>query len=383
MVEGGSGFGRSHGAVADPHQSAGFGCGQLCRGGRQCLRRGDQCGGGLDRQPDEPGPQLQSGRANGPVFSLAVQADGKILVGGGFTTLGGQSRELHWPAECRWHAGLQLQSRCRMVCHSSPGLAGGWEDSGGRRVHHAGRAEPQSHWPAECRWHAGLELQSGCPRWKQTGLFPWPCRRMGRFWWEAISPRWAGRAAPTLAGSMPMARWTPASIREQTGVTGFFPGRAGGWEDSGGRRFTTLGGQSRKNMGRLNADGTLGRELQSGGKRGVGQFPGRAGGWEDSGGRPVHHAGRAEPQSHWPAECRWHVGHGLQSGSRQWVYSLAVQADGKILVGGYFTTLERAEPHEHWPAEQHGPGDAEPDLRQFHGHLDARWQQPGGLADHL
>ena len=30
--------------------------------------------------------------ANGSVYSLAVQADGRILVGGGFTTLGGQSR---------------------------------------------------------------------------------------------------------------------------------------------------------------------------------------------------------------------------------------------------------------------------------------------------
>src|SRR5437899_5141756 len=29
---------------------------------------------------------------DGPVVTLAVQADGRILVGGGFTTLGGQSR---------------------------------------------------------------------------------------------------------------------------------------------------------------------------------------------------------------------------------------------------------------------------------------------------
>src|SRR5205807_4873342 len=30
--------------------------------------------------------------ANGPVFSIAVQADGKILAGGSFTSIGGQTR---------------------------------------------------------------------------------------------------------------------------------------------------------------------------------------------------------------------------------------------------------------------------------------------------
>ena len=39
----------------------------------------------------DAGHQLQSGAANSYVYSLVVQADGKILVGGGFTTLGGQS----------------------------------------------------------------------------------------------------------------------------------------------------------------------------------------------------------------------------------------------------------------------------------------------------
>src|SRR5260221_2775612 len=39
-----------------------------------------------------PRATLFNPRALVGVFSLAVQADGKILVGGGFTTLGGQSR---------------------------------------------------------------------------------------------------------------------------------------------------------------------------------------------------------------------------------------------------------------------------------------------------
>src|SRR2546428_4917455 len=39
-----------------------------------------------------PLPDSFNPEANNTVNSLAVQADGKILVGGGFSTLGGQSR---------------------------------------------------------------------------------------------------------------------------------------------------------------------------------------------------------------------------------------------------------------------------------------------------
>jgi uncharacterized delta-60 repeat protein len=72
-----------------------------------------------------------------------------------------------------------------------------------------------------------------------------------------------------------------------------FAGGAGGRKDFGGGYLTTLGGQPRNHLGRLNADGTL-----------------------DSGFNP-----------------------GASGGSYPFVNSLAVQADGKILVGGVFTTL--------------------------------------------
>jgi len=52
----------------------------------------------------------------------------------------------------------------------------------------------------------------------------------------------------------------------------------------------------------------------------------------------------AEPQCHRPAQSRWDAGHELQpaaliTGNTPAVVSLAVQVDGRILVGGYFTTL--------------------------------------------
>ena len=46
----------------------------------------------LAARAQSPLPDSFNPGANNNVFSLAVQADGKILVGGSFTTLGGQSR---------------------------------------------------------------------------------------------------------------------------------------------------------------------------------------------------------------------------------------------------------------------------------------------------
>ena len=122
-------------------------------------------------------------------------------------------------------------------------------------------------------------------------VLPWRCRRTGRFWWAAISPRWAGRRATTLAGSMRTGHWTPGSIRGRRLRWYSLAVQADGKILVGGE-FTTLGGQS--------------------------------------------------AQLHWPAECGRDTGQRLQSGGgrhlRMWI-RLAVQADGKILVGGDFTTL--------------------------------------------
>ena len=38
--------------------------------------------------------------ANSIVYSIAVQADGKILAGGGFTSIGGADAQPHRPARC-------------------------------------------------------------------------------------------------------------------------------------------------------------------------------------------------------------------------------------------------------------------------------------------
>ena len=163
--------------------------------------------GRADAQPHRP---AQCGRDPGQrpsirgrtarVYSLAVQADGKILVGGDFTTLGGQPRNYIGRLERGRHAGHGLQSGGERLLSYVAGGAGGREDPGGRRLHHAGRAAAQLHRPAQPGRHAGHGLQSGGER---CCVIRWRCRRTGRSWWGADSPRWAGSRATTSAGSTP------------------------------------------------------------------------------------------------------------------------------------------------------------------------------------
>ena len=188
--------------------------------------------------------------ANGAVYAVAVQPDGKILVGGDFTTLGGGGTG----TTPRNHIG-RLNADGSLDTSFNPGAndarlrrggAGGWEDPGRRRLHDARRRRhrhdaAQPYRPAQRRRLARHELQS---RARTASSSPWRCRRMGRSWSAA--------------------------------------------------HFTTLGGggtgtTTRNQIGRLNADGSLDTSFNPG-ANGV-------------------------------------------------VYALAVQADGKILVGGDFTTL--------------------------------------------
>ena len=97
-------------------------------------------------------------------------------------------------------------------------------------------------------------------------------------------------------------------------------------------------------LGRLNADGSLDDELRSGRERSVVLRAGGAAGWEDPGRRQFSRRWAAAP----PADARQHSGGSTRTARSTpasipartvGVYAMAVQADGKILVGGAFTTL--------------------------------------------
>ena len=74
--------------------------------------------------------------ANGAVYSIAVQADGKILVGGVFTEHRRTAAQSHRPARSHDRPGRFVQSERERSCLFHRG-AGGRQDFGGRQFHAA------------------------------------------------------------------------------------------------------------------------------------------------------------------------------------------------------------------------------------------------------
>jgi len=210
--------------------------------------------------------------ASSTVYCLAVQADGKILVGGQFGTLGGQT------CNCigRLNADGSLDSSFNPGAGGAPApyinslavQADGKVLVGGFFTTLAGQAR-------NCigRLNADGSLDS------------------------SFNPGAGGASAPYI---------NSLAVQADGKVL------VGGF-------FTTLGGQTRNCIGRLNADGSLDASFNPG-RGGLGSlhplrvFPCGAGRREDPGGGPVLHAGRAAAQLHWPAQCRRQPGQQLQPG---------------------------------------------------------------------
>jgi len=233
------------------------------------------------------------GASGEEVFSLALQADGKILVGGWFTTLGGQTRN---------YIG-RLNADGTLDSGFNPG---------------AGGNSPYSPYVSSLAVQADGKILVGG---YFTTLGGQMCNHIGRLNADGtldtgFNP---GAAAPYGAGVPCLAVQADGKILV-------------------GGLFTMLGGQSRTNIGRLNADGTLDSSfnpepndsvcclaLQADGKILVG------GPFTMLGGQTRNYLGRLNADGT--------LDNGFNPGADNSVYSLAVQADGKILVGGYFTTL--------------------------------------------
>jgi uncharacterized delta-60 repeat protein len=109
-----------------------------------------------------------------------------------------------------------------------------------------------------------------------------------------------------------------------------------------GGRFRTLGGQSRLNLGRLNADGTLDPTFNPGASWTVYSLAVQAdgkilvgGNFTRLGGQPRACLGRLNADGTLDPTFNPRA----EGGNSPFVDSLVVQADGKILVGGRFRTL--------------------------------------------
>jgi uncharacterized delta-60 repeat protein len=217
------------------------------------------------------------------VYALAVEADGKILLGGAFTTLSGQPRRylgrLHSDGtlDAGYNPGADGAVYALGVQADGKVLVGGWFTAlGGQPRANLARLNPDG--TLDSTFNPGASL-----------------------WVHAITLQPDGKI---LVG--------------------------------GG--FSTLGGQSRERLARLNPDGTLDATFNPGANGSVSSLALQADGkilvggeFTTLGGQARHRIGRLNPDGTLDA--------GFNPGANDWVFSLAVQPDGKILAGGGFTTL--------------------------------------------
>jgi uncharacterized delta-60 repeat protein len=331
-----------------------------------------------------PLPDSFNPGANARVLSLAVQASGKIVVGGGFTTLGGQTRKYIGrlnadgtldsgfnPGADNWVLALAAQADGKILVGGSfntlasqPRVgsgrlnADGTLDSGfnpgvvwGTNVGlaHTVQADGKILLIGEFKRLAG-QLCNYIGRLNADGTLdsafnpgaseaPW-CLTL-----QADANILVGGRFTTLGAQ---ARNRIARLNANGTVDSVFNPGADNWVLSlavqrdnkilVGGYFTTLGGQPRNYIGRLNADGTLDTGFSPGANGGVWSLVVQADGKIVVGGEFTTLAGQA----------RSHIGRlnadgtldsNFDPGANDWVGALALQADGKILVGGLFTTL--------------------------------------------
>ena len=154
----------------------------------------------------------------------------------------------------------------------------------------------------------------------------------------------ADRRAITSPGSMPRPAWLIRSTRTRTvmSIQSRCRRTARFWRAA---IFTTIGGQTRNRIARLDATTGLADSFDPNANSWC-PFNRGAGGRQDFGGRRFHHA-RAERRSggdaqpHRPAGNRRQARPDAQSQHRRQltVFATAVQPDGKILIGGSFTSV--------------------------------------------
>jgi uncharacterized delta-60 repeat protein len=332
--------------------------------------------------------------ANTPVFSLAVHADGQILVGGYFDTLGGQTRNhvgrlnADGSLDTRFNPGADSVVDSLVVQADGKILVGGWFTTlGGQTRTNIGRLNADGSVDGSFNPAAGLGEYPYVPTVNClavqadgqilvgggfTTLGGQACTDIGRLNANgSLDTRFnpgAGAFVLSLAVQADGKILVGGSFNGLGGQTRNHIGRlnADGSLDSSfnpgagasdpysssvgslavqadgkilvGGTFTNLGGQTRNAIGRLNADGSLDTSFNPGADGGVNCLAVQADGkilvggtFEMLGGQPRNYVGRLNADGSLDGP--------FNPGADSEVWSLAVQADGKILVGGNFTML--------------------------------------------
>jgi uncharacterized delta-60 repeat protein len=290
---------------------------------RNCLGRLNS-DGTLDT-PFNPG-------ASSSVYALAQQPDGKILVGGAFTTLAGQARNcIGWlnndgTLDTTFNPGANSDVRSLAVQADGKILVGGtFTTLGGQPRDYIGRLNADGTLDTAFNPGAGGNVYSLAV--------------------QADGKILVGGNFMMLGGQM---RYYVGRLNSDgTLDTTFNPGanasvyclaqQADGKILVGGN-FTMLGGQTRNYVGRLNSDGRLDPTFNPGANSHVRSLALQADGqivvggyFTTLGGQTRNYLGRLNSDGRLDPT--------FNPGASSYVYSLALQGDGKILAGGYFTTL--------------------------------------------
>ena len=272
---------------------------------------------------------------DGGLGGLALQPDGKILVGGNFTTLAGQARrslgrlnadgslDTSFTSEIGgaqpWVQSLAVQADGKI-------LVGGWFTTlAGESRSHLGRLNADG--SLDTTFTNGVNDRVLCLAVQADGKI----LVGGLFTTLGGQPR-ANLGRLNADGSLDVTFTNGANNCVYSLAV-----QADGKILVGGE-FTTLGGQPRSHMGRLNEDGSLDATFTNGSDSAVGALAVQADGkilvggeFTTLGGQPHSHLGRLNADGSLDAT--------FTDGANSEVDSLAMQADGKILVGGLFTTL--------------------------------------------
>ena len=270
--------------------------------------------------------------ADALVNALALQPDGAIMVGGAFGTLGGQSRSGlgrlngNGTVDLSFNPGAGGVVQCLALQADEKILVGGgFSTLAGQPRVNLGRLNPDG------------TVDSGFNPGANSGVFSLVSQPDGKIL--------VGGWFSTLAGTN--RNYLGRLNGDGTVDTAFNPGAdnfvnclavqadgkilVGGW-------FTNLAGQARNHIGRLNSDGSLDTTFNPGANDQVYSLAVQTdgailvGGYFTSlGGQPRNYIGRLN--SNGSIDTTFNPGAGGQ------VSSLAIQADGKVLVGGWFSSL--------------------------------------------
>ena len=279
--------------------------------------------------------------ADGAVWAMAVQTDGKILVGGTFGALGGQSRTnlarltVDGTLDSSFNPAANGTVECLAIQPDGKVLVGGYFNTLADQTHcHIARLNADG--------TLDNEFNAGANCWS----------------WAGVNSLLVQADGKILVGG-PLGGSLNGQLRNELGRlnsdgtldTGFNPSAAGAvytlaLQPDGkilvGGNFPSIAGQTLGHIGRLYPDGTLDATFNPGADGGVYCFAVQADGkivvggkFTTLGGEPRNCIGRLSPEGAVDLSFDPGNGAGLDAG----VISLIVQADGKILVGGSFSSL--------------------------------------------